>query len=167
MKTPVILSVLLASLALAWEGPPPPELDGALRTGIYEITNLLVRNAPASKQNGSAWDPFGGAPDLDIDIYSDNGSSESYECGTIEKENSGTSAIWDAPLILQICGPEDFSGPETQRLIFKVWDSDTSSPDFMDMAEIQIDDMSVDETNTIHGNYGTTISFDIEWVGMQ
>ena len=146
---------------------PPPELEGALRTGVYEISNLLVRNAPSSKQNGSAWDPLGGAADIQLEIFTDNGSGQVLETVTGNKENSGTSAVWSGTFIIGICGPEDFSGAETQSILFKVWDSDTASPDFMDSGLINTEDIDTENSNTVNCNYGTTITFDIEWVGMQ
>ena len=167
MRIQTVFLVIAVTTAMAWDGPPPPEIEGALRTGVYEISNLLVRNAPATKQNGSAWDPFGGAPDIQLEIYTDNGSGLVLETTTGHKENSGTSAVWSGTFIIGIAGPEDFSGPETQSLFFKVWDSDTASPDFMDSGSISTEDIDTEATNTVYCNYGTTISFDIEWVGMQ
>ena len=167
MRLRIAILVVTAVPALAWEGPPPPELEGALRTGVYEISNLLVRNAPATKQNGSAWDPFGGAADIQLEIYTDDGSGLVLAATTPHKENSGTSAVWSGTFIVSICGPEDFSGPETQSLFFKVWDSDTASPDFMDSGLISTEEICTVGTKTVNCNYGTTITFDIEWVGMQ
>lgn len=167
MRMLTIILVIAVATALGWDGPPPPEIEGALRTGVYEISNLLVRNAPATKQNGSAWDPLGGAPDILLEIFTDNGVGPSLETVTNHKENSGTSAVWSESYVISICGPEEFSGPETQSLLFKVWDSDTASPDFMDSGTIDINDIDTEGSNTVNCNYGTTISFDIVWVGMQ
>lgn len=167
MRYSMALTMLFTAACIAWDGPPPEEIEGALRTGLYEVSNLLVRNAPSSKQNGSAWDPMGGAPDILLEIFTDNGSGAVFETYTSTRENSGTSAVWSDTYLIQICGPEDFSGAETQNLLFKVWDSDTMSPDFMDSGTIGADEISTEGTNTVVCNYGTTITFDIVWVGMQ
>ena len=163
----VAVVCVCAVAAYAWEGPPPPEIEGALRSGLYEISNLRVSGAPDSKQNGSAWDPFGGLPDLQVTIHTVSESGEYEAESTRHIENSGTAASWPETLMFRISGPEEFSGPEVEKLVFKVWDSDTYDPDFVDSGEILTSEVSTDETNTVRCNFGTIIEFDIEWVGMQ
>ena len=167
MKTAIVIALIVATVALAWEGEDPPELEGALRTGIYSISNIVVRDTPSSKQNGDAWDPFGGLPDLYITVHTSDGSSTENQGSTRAIENAGSTASWSSLSPIAICGPEQFSGPETLTLIFKVWDSDTYDPDYMDTGEISTSELTTDGENTVYCNYGSEITFELEWLGMQ
>lgn len=162
-----IVLMCLFSLVFAWEGEDPPELEGALRTGVYEITDIVVRDVPRSKQDGDAWDPLGGLPDLYITVFTDAGSGPYSQGSTRVVENAGTTASFEGIAPFLICGPEDFSGAEVQRLIFKIWDSDAFDPDYIDTGEISTSVVDAHGVNTVTCNYGSEITFRITWLGMQ
>jgi hypothetical protein len=153
---------------MAWEGDEPtPNTTGSWTTGVYELQNIRITNAPRSKVGGAAWDPFGGAADLCLYVYTSDGGD--WYCGLTSRhvEDSGTSANLGSGVIM-ICGPEEYSGDETRFLFFRVYDSDTMDPDMVDeSSSISLSDISRTSTNTITCERGAEISFSIEWVGMQ
>ena len=169
MKASALLLIVLFSLSLAWEGEDPPVLDQGLRTGVYSFDDVVIRDAPSRKQDGSAWDPFGGLPDLYITVFTSGDGSSSEMCSTREIENSGSTASWANLSIVMICGPEQFSGDGdgTESILFKVWDSDTYDPDFVDSGEIQVCDLVEGEPATVQCSYGSQITFTPVWLGMQ
>jgi hypothetical protein len=152
----LVVLVLMTSLLGAYDGP---------RVHPYEISNLLVQDALASKQSGAAWDPFGGAPDLYVEVRYQTQFTNFPAIRTRAIENSGTSAIWGESIEIEMCNP-DFTIPEGYGtwdpvLTFKIWDSDTYQPDFVDSGEILVSDISLTETVSIECVHGTVISFDI------
>jgi hypothetical protein len=159
--------VCLFSLVFAWEGEDPPELEGALRSGIYEITDIVVRDVPGTKQDGDAWDPFGGLPDIYLTVFTDDGSGPVAQGSTRVVENAGSTASFEGIPLFRIFGPEEFSGPEVQRLVFKIWDLDTFDPDYIDTGEISTSVVDAHAENTVVCNYGTEITFTITWLGME
>ncbi len=167
MKAIAMALLLVPAVLFAWEGEDPPELEDALRTGVYEISDIVVRYVPSSKQNGDAWDPFRGKPDLYLVVFIDDGSGLDRVGTTRAIENAGSTASWSGLSPFLICGPEEFSGPEVQSITFKIWDSDTYDPDFVDSGEISTSDLINAAENTVECNYGSEITFQLEWVGMQ
>lgn len=139
-----ILSVALASL---------PE------SGYYDIEEVLVRYAPSSKQNGSAWDPFGGAPDITLQFLVEESGDDWVIITTGTKENSGTSASWSSEW--EIAFEDPLQESNSAYLVIKVWDSDTHQSDFMDSGRIALTDLVVGE-NTVECNYGTRVTFVID-----
>jgi len=149
MSKAVLILVLLSSFAVA----SLPE------SGYYDVQEVLVRNALSAKQNGSAWDPFGGAPDLVLQFLIEDNGNEWVIITTGTKENSGTSASWSSEW--EIAFEDPLQESSSAYLIIKVWDSDSHQSDFMDSGRIALSDLVVGE-NVIECNYGTRVSFEID-----
>jgi len=145
----VLIVAFLTSLATA----SLPE------SGYYGIQEVLVRYAPSSKQNGSAWDPLGGQPDINLQFLFEEDGFEWVIITTDTKENSGTSASWSSEWEIVLENPLQDS--RSAFLIVKVWDSDTYQSDFMDSGRTPLADLVVGE-NTIECNYGARVTFVID-----
>ncbi|MCK5034426.1 MAG: hypothetical protein KAS73_00920 [Candidatus Sabulitectum sp.] len=144
----IVLLVLTASATA---------LPGA---GEYSMSDIIVRNLPAKKQNGSAWDPFGGAPDVLVAIYIDYGDEVEHYSSTSEKENSGSSAIWSRTESFFVSAGE--ANREDVELLIKVWDIDSrNGNDFIDSGKISFSDLETGEVE-LELNYGTVITFELE-----
>ncbi len=128
-------------------------------SGFYDLNDLLVRHAPSSKQNGSAWDPFGGAPDLFLQFFIVTDDSDEFQFPTGIKENCGTSASWSSTWEIAIRSSELES--ESAYLVVKVWDEDAMQSDFMDSGRISLWSL-VEGENEIECTYGTDVSFYLE-----
>lgn len=129
-------------------------------SGYYEIEEVLIRYSPSEKQNGSAWDPFGGAPDLFLEFCIEEGDYDWVILTTGTKENSGTSASWSSEWEIAFESP--LLANETDAYLrVKVWDSDTYQSDFVDSGRIAISQLVAGE-NTIECNFGSRITFIID-----
>lgn len=147
MKQLILLVLLLTTAAYA----------ALSESGYYDIEEVLIRYAPETKQNGDAWDPWGGAPDLFLEFGIGDSDISIDFFTTGEKENSGTSASWSSEWEIVFESPylESSSGA---YIWVKVWDSDTYDDDFVDSGRISTSDLVVGE-NTIECNYGSTVTF--------
>jgi hypothetical protein len=128
-------------------------------SGFYDLNDVLVRHAPSSKQNGSSWDPFNGAPDLFLQFFIVTDDSEERQFTTGIKENCGTSATWSSTWEIAIRSSELESG--SAYLLIKVWDEDAMQSDFIDSGRISLSSL-VEGENEIECTYGTDISFCLE-----
>jgi hypothetical protein len=129
-----------------------------LDSGAYELGDLLIRHAPSTKQDGRAWDPFGGAPDIYVSFYLQSGRTEEHLFNTADKEDCGSSAAWSSYWETYFSSDE-IDDPDT-FLFVKVWDFDVDADDFMDSGRIAITDL-INGENLIECNYGTEVSFSL------
>ena len=149
MKRAITILLLLAISASA--------LPGA---GWYTISDLILREVPSAKQNGSAWDPMGGAPDLFVSVWVDyGGGEEEHQSSTSVKDNAGSSAIWTRSVEFFVGRGE--SNDDDVELLIKVWDEDMSRHDFVDSGSFSFADLDTGEVE-LELSFGTTISFELE-----
>lgn len=128
--------------------------------GVYVMSDLIIRHAPSEKQNGSAWDPMGGAPDLFLSISVSYGrGEEEYQGSTSVKDNAGSSAIWSRSQAFFVGRGE--SNDDDIDLLIEVWDEDMSRHDFVDSGKISFADLETGEVE-FELSFGTTISFSLE-----
>ena len=126
-------------------------------SGYYNVEEVLIRNAPSEKQNGSAWDPLGGAPDIFLEFCIEEGGSDWVIFTTGTKENSGTSASWSSEW--EVVFESTLLEESTEAYLrIKVWDSDTYQSDFVDSGRIKMSQLITGE-NTIECNFGSRITF--------
>ncbi len=128
--------------------------------GWYLMSDIIVRHIPAHKQNGSAWDPMGGAPDVFVSVWVVyGGAEEEHQGSTSVKDNAGSSAIWSRSQEFFVGRGE--SDDNDIELLIKVWDEDMSRHDFIDSGKISFADLNTGEIE-IELSFGTTISFELE-----
>ena len=127
-------------------------------SGFYNVEDMLVRYAPAAKQNGSTWDPLNGLPDIFLEFSMDDGDYDWVIHTNGVKENSGTSASWSHSW--EICFEDPSQESSDIHLMVKIWDSDSFQSDFMDSGSIPLSSLVVGE-NEIQCNYGSHVTFTI------
>lgn len=152
MKTAIVTMTLLLAFAASVQALP-----GA---GFYVMSDILVRHAPSEKQNGSAWDPMGGAPDLFLSIsivY--GGDEEEHQGSTSVKDNCGSSATWSRSEEF-FAGRGDYDSEDVELLI-EVWDEDMSRHDFVDSGRIPLSELDIGEVE-FELSFGTDVTFELE-----
>jgi len=128
-------------------------------SGYYNLNDIVLRHAPSAKQNGSAWDPMGGAPDIFLEIFiEDSYGVLTRQSSTSAKDNCGTSAIWSSPASIFI-DARDIDDSDL-KLVIKVWDEDMTNHDFIDAGSLLISEIEPGDVE-MELSFGTTVSFTV------
>jgi hypothetical protein len=131
----------------------------ALSPGMYEVSEVTVRDAPSTKPDGSSWDYLNSPPDLIIQLYISNYGNDYLQKTWGTKQDCGTSATWSSTCDLELTS--DLTEGEQAYLSFMIWDDDPDEADFVDGGSIGFQDLVTGE-NEIYCSYGTEISFTLE-----
>lgn len=150
MKSKLVILALLLML-----GSSAVALSGA---GEYSMSDIILRNIPETKLDGHRWDPMGGAPDLFIKIYVVYENGEEVLHSTTAVKGNTRSAIWSNSESFFASTGEPNS--DDIELMFKVWDEDMSSHDFVDSGKISFSDLDTGHIQ-LELNYGSVLSFEL------
>lgn len=134
----------------------------AISEGTYSISELTVRNVPATKPDGRAWDVMNSPPDLAVLLYISNYGNNYLQNTWGTKQDCGTSATWSSTCELHFS--RDLTEGEQAFLKFVVGDDDFGEPDLIEVATISFQDLRLGE-NEIVCPRGTEVSFVLDYCG--
>lgn len=131
----------------------------AISPGEYSISELTVRNIPATKPNGSAWDAMNSPADLYVVFYLRNFGNDYHQMTWGTKQNCGTSATWSSDCVLFLS--QDLTDGDQSYLKFVIMDEDPDADDLVDIGMISFRALSLG-SNQLTSERGSQVSFVLE-----
>lgn len=132
--------------------------SGITTSGWYRLTNLRVDDAPSHKTNGSRWDTFAAAADLQLSLMCNMGDGAHGAFTTYVLQEAGTSGRWDISEDVPIYCAAHLGG---ENLHFGLTDHDARYHDEMDDGWVDAADLSTRGVNEVVLNRGTIVSFEL------
>jgi hypothetical protein len=164
MRMFVVAAVLALMPSLASAGKYDQDMGWI--SGEYSMSSVVISGAPPYRPEGKSWDPEGGAADLYMIVYTAYEGSDEWQESIVSRytEDAGTYA--DLGDYLFYVTGYDYPPPATGWVFFQVLDYDPDLNEIMDESgSIPLYDLSPSGWNTITCENGTTISFQLRWMG--
>lgn len=161
----VVVALLAMMPSLATAGKYDQDLGWV--SGEYSMSSVVISGAPLYRPEGKSWDPEGGAADLYLIVYTAYEGSDEWLESIVSRytEDAGTYA--DLGDYLFYVTGYDYPPPATGWVFFQVLDYDPDMNEIMDESgSIALYDLSPSGWNTITCGNGTTISFQLRWMGL-